>query len=69
MPWIAAGTIGLAIMLLAVGVLTPTLQTRREQRIASLDQYVGETKVVSRSQGKHEHVPIAEQFVTSGNGR
>ena len=66
MPWIAAGTIGLAIMLLAVGVLTPTLQTRREQRIASLDQYVGETKVVSRSQGKHEHVPLAEQFVNLG---
>ena len=66
MPWVAAGTIGLAIMLLAVGVLTPTLQTRREQRIASLDQYVGETKVVSRSQGKHEHVPLAEQFVNLG---
>ena len=65
-PWIAAGTIGLAIMLLAVGVLTPTLQTRREQRLASLEQYVGETKVVSRSEGKHKHAPIAEQLVNFG---
>ncbi len=66
MPLIAAVTIGLAIMLLAIGVLTPSFQTRREQRIASLDTYVAQTKVVSRSEGKPQHVPIAEQFVSFG---
>lgn len=66
MPWIAATTIGLAILLLAVGVLTPTFQTRRERRLASLESYVGQVRLASRSEGKHHSAPIAEQLVSFG---
>ncbi|ADU47051.1 type II secretion system F family protein [Intrasporangium calvum] len=66
MPWIAAGTIGVAILLLAIGILTPSFATRREQRLASLESYMGQTRVASRSEGKHHSAPIAEQLVNFG---
>ena len=65
-PWIAAGTIGLAILLMAFGLLTPSLQTRRERRVASLENYIDQTRMISRSEHKRPGVPIAEQLVSFG---
>ena len=66
LPWIAAVTLGLAIFLLAFGVLTPTVQTRRERRLATLDTYVMPTGRTSRSTDKRHSAPISEQLVGLG---
>ena len=66
LPWIAAVTLGLAIFLLAFGVLTPTVQTRRERRLATLDEYVLPAGRSSRSENKRHSAPISEQLVGLG---
>lgn len=65
-PWVAATILGLAILLLSIGVLTPTMQTRRERRLASLDDYTAQTRVLSRSEGKPTSAPLTEQLVGFG---
>jgi tight adherence protein B len=66
MPWIAGVTLGLAILLMGIGVLTPSFQTRREQRIASVEDYVIQPRLASRSEGKPHVAPLAEQIVNFG---
>jgi len=65
-PWVAAVTIGLAILLLAAGMLLPSLQTRRERRLASVDDYLLPGRFVSRSESKSVQTPLAEQLVNFG---
>jgi tight adherence protein B len=66
MPFVAAGTVGLALFLLAFGVLTPTFETRRERRLAAIDNYVSPVRRQSRSEGKTHSAPLAEQLVGIG---
>ncbi len=66
LPWVAAATLGLALFLLTFGVLTPTLQTRRERRVAAIEGYVIAPKRSSRSEGKTHATPISEQLVGLG---
>jgi tight adherence protein B len=66
LPFVAAGTVGLALFLLAFGVLTPTLETRRERRLAAIDNYVAPARRQSRSEGKTHATPISEQLVGLG---
>lgn len=65
-PWVAAVMLGLAILLLASGVLLPSLQTRRERRVASVEEYLVPTRLASRSEGKQVQTPLAEQLVSFG---
>jgi tight adherence protein B len=66
LPFVAAGTVGLALFLLAFGALTPTFETRRERRLAAIDNYVQPVRRLSRSEGKAHSTPIAEQLVGLG---
>jgi tight adherence protein B len=65
-PLVAAGTVALALFLLAFGVLTPTFETRRERRLAAIDNYVSPVRRLSRSEGKPHSTPIGEQLVGFG---
>lgn len=67
-PWIAAAMIGVAILLLVWGVLTPNWQTLREQRIAAIESFVmQQPRLRSRSEGKSDAgVPIKDRIVDFG---
>lgn len=67
LPWVAAVMIGLAVFLLAVGALTPSLQTGRERRLAVIASYTTQTRFVSRSEGKSPATPLSEQLVGFGD--
>ena len=64
--WIGAAAVGAALFLLAFGVLTPSLQTKREGRLAALDSYVAPSHRSSRSEGKAQSAPFSEQLVGLG---
>ncbi|EWT07633.1 type II secretion system protein F [Intrasporangium chromatireducens Q5-1] len=66
MPWIASSILGVAIFLLAFGILTPKLQTRRERRLATIEAYVAPIPVMSRSETKGHPAPLSEQLVDLG---
>lgn len=65
-PWVAAGTIALAVVLLAIAFLWPDLRTSRERRLESLEDYVAPTRTSSRSEGKRTATPLSEQLVDFG---
>lgn len=66
LPWIAAGTIGVALFLFVFGFLNPSFVTRREHRLAAIDDYVAPARRSSRSEGKTQAAPISEQIVGFG---
>jgi tight adherence protein B len=63
--WLAAGLIGFAMLVLATGSLAPA-RSRKEQRMAAIEQYIPASKVVSRSEGKTPATPITEQLIDLG---
>lgn len=64
-PWIAAGALGIAIFLLAFGMLAPSLQTSRERRLASIENYVT-TSIATRAERRSSRQPISNQLVDLG---
>ena len=67
MPWIAAVLLGLALLVL-VGTLTaPTLQTRRERRVASIESYVVGGHLHARQEAKAHQSHIADSLLNLGD--
>lgn len=66
-PALAAALLALGLALLAGTALTPSLQTRRERRVAAIDSYVAGTGLPARSESKAKSTPIAEQLVGLGD--
>lgn len=64
-PWLGALCLGLAISLFAYGMLTPTLLTRRERRLAAIDTYVVPGRA-ARADARATSAPLREQLVAFG---
>ena len=64
-PWLGALSLGLAISLFAYGMLTPTLLTRRERRLAAIDTYVV-PGMATRADARAASPPVREQLVAFG---
>ncbi|MFJ6133054.1 type II secretion system F family protein [Janibacter terrae] len=64
-PWLGALSLGLAISLFAYGMLTPTLLTRRERRLAAIDAYVV-PGLATRADARAPSTPLREQLVAFG---
>jgi tight adherence protein B len=64
-PWLGAVSLGLAISLFAYGMLTPTLLTRRERRLAAIDAYVV-PGLATRADARAPSTPLREQLVAFG---
>lgn len=66
-PYIAAGLLALALLVLAT-VLVPTLGTKREGRVASIDAYVaGDTVALSRQEMKAAQNSVTAQLLDMGD--
>jgi tight adherence protein B len=63
--WVAAGLIALSVLAFSV-VLSPSLQTRRERRLASIDDYVAGTVPTSRRESRSQVTPLTEQLIGFG---
>lgn len=67
-PFIAAGLLGLALFVALVAALLPTLQTKRERRVAAIDAYVvGDTVALSRQEMKAAQSTITAQLLDMGD--
>ncbi|WP_347351550.1 type II secretion system F family protein [Intrasporangium sp.] len=64
--WLATGAVALALMLLAYGILSPDLSTRRERRLAALEGYLAPSRAASAAPGRRAPTPIAVQLVDLG---
>lgn len=69
LPLIGALAIGVAVFLFAFGLIVPTVQTRREQRLAAVESYVAPTMVRSRREGKEASSSLSERLVVFGERR
>lgn len=66
-PYIAAGLLALALFVLATALL-PTLGTKREDRVASIDAYVaGDTVPLSRQETKAAQNSVTAQLLDMGD--
>ncbi|WP_404391258.1 type II secretion system F family protein [Humibacillus xanthopallidus] len=65
--WVAAALIGLGLFLLVGVVLAPSLQTRRERRVAGIEAYVVGPRTRSRSEQKAQQTAVTEQLVAFGD--
>ncbi|WP_330476082.1 type II secretion system F family protein [Terrabacter sp. C0L_2] len=66
-PYIAAGLLGLALFVVLSTSLMPTLQTKRERRVASIEAYVGDTVTISRQEMKAAQSTITAQLLDMGD--
>ncbi|KRB43858.1 type II secretion system F family protein [Terrabacter sp. Root181] len=67
-PYIAGGLLALALFVLLSTSLMPTLQTKRERRIASIGSYVvGDSVALSRQEIKAAQSTIAAQLLDMGD--
>jgi tight adherence protein B len=67
-PYIAAGLLGLALFVVLSTSLMPTLQTKRERRVAAIDAYVvGDTAALSRQELKAAQSTITAQLLDMGD--
>jgi tight adherence protein B len=67
-PYIAAGLLGLALFVVLSTSLMPTLQTKRERRVAAIDAYVvGDTVALSRQEMKAAQSTITAQLLDMGD--
>ncbi len=67
-PLIAAALLGLALLVGIGAAVTPTLQTKREQRVAAIESYVAGTDVSSSRQDmKAAQSTIAAQLLDMGD--
>jgi tight adherence protein B len=66
-PWISSLVLGLAVFLLAWAALNPSLQTRKERRVASIDEYVASSAIsLSRKEIKAVQSSLTAQLVDLG---
>ncbi len=66
-PWVAAGLVALGVLVLAGTSLTPTLQTRRELRVAAIENYVLPVRTKSRAEGKQQQqTALTGQLINFG---
>ncbi|MGO4663055.1 type II secretion system F family protein [Terrabacter sp. 2TAF16] len=67
-PFIAGGLLALALFVVLSTSLMPTLQTKRERRVASIDSYVvGDTVTLSRQEMKAAQSTITAQLLDMGD--
>jgi len=67
-PLIAGGLLALALFVVLSTSLMPTLQTKRERRVASIDSYVvGDTITLSRQEMKAAQSTITAQLLDMGD--
>ncbi|GGN09529.1 hypothetical protein GCM10009721_41780 [Terrabacter tumescens] len=67
-PYIAAGLLALALFVVLSTSLMPTLQTKRERRMASIDNYVvGDSVAMSRQEMKAAQSTIMAQLLDMGD--
>jgi tight adherence protein B len=65
-PIIAAVLLGLGLFALTGAALVPSLKTKREERVSSIENYVLGPRLVSRSEGKTQATPLTEQLTAFG---
>ncbi len=65
-PYVAAGLVGGAAVLLAAGMLVPAT-SRRQQRVESIERYVIPVRVRSRSEHKEQATPLTDQIMSLGD--
>ncbi len=63
--WVAASLVALSIVCVAI-VFAPTLQTKREQRLASIDDYLHGGRPAERRGGASQLAPLSEQLIGFG---
>ncbi len=63
--WVAAALVSLSVVCFAF-MLAPTLQTRREQRVASIDHYLQGGRPAARLAGRSQLAPLSEQLIGFG---
>jgi tight adherence protein B len=67
-PYIAGGLLALALFVVLSTSLMPTLQTKRERRVASIDAYViGDAVTLSRQEMKAAQSTITAQLLDIGD--
>ncbi|TQM64549.1 tight adherence protein B [Humibacillus xanthopallidus] len=66
-PLLAACLIGVGLFLLAATTLAPSLETRRERRLAAIEKYVTQPRMRSRSESKPHQTAITEQLIGLGD--
>ncbi|MBC9822494.1 type II secretion system F family protein [Terrabacter sp. MAHUQ-38] len=67
-PYIAGGLLALALFVVLSTSLMPTLQTKRERRVASIDAYVvGDAVALSRQEMKAAQSTITAQLLDMGD--
>jgi tight adherence protein B len=67
-PWLASLALAVALGLLVWTVMTPTLQTRKERRVASIDEYVASSgPAFSRKEIKAVQSSFTAQLVDFGD--
>ncbi|GAA2159914.1 tight adherence protein B [Humibacillus xanthopallidus] len=64
--WVAAALVALALFTVTATMMVPTLQTRREARVASIESYVVGSRR-SRADRQPRSTPITEQLVAFGD--
>ncbi|MFD1053795.1 type II secretion system F family protein [Terrabacter terrigena] len=65
-PWIAAGLLGLAVLTFVMVVSAPTLQTRRERRVAAIEGYVVGSRSAAREEARAAQHNITESLLDLG---
>jgi tight adherence protein B len=65
-PWIAAGLLGLAVLTVVFVVSAPTLQTRRERRVAAIEGYVVGSRSAAREEARAAQHNITESLLDLG---
>jgi tight adherence protein B len=66
-PWIAAGLLGLAMLVLVGSLVAPTLQTKREQRVAAIETYVAGSRSQAREDARAAQSHIADSLLNLGD--
>jgi tight adherence protein B len=66
LPWIAAGLLGLAVLTFVLVVSAPTLQTRRERRVAAIEGYVVGSRSAAREEARATQHNITESLLDLG---
>lgn len=66
-PWIAAVLLGLALLVLVSTATAPTLQTKRELRVAAIESYVVGSRTQAREEAKARQRNIADSLMNMGD--
>lgn len=66
LPWIAAGLLGLAVLTFVMVVSAPTLQTRKERRVAAIEGYVVGSRSAAREEVRATQHNITESLLDLG---